>query len=104
MISPKIKQKLKENWGEKAKTLNCFAEVKLIDLLSSWACYIFAMDESEEVIDCVIYTDALGAEIYTLYIIDVQQMYNEHGEHPVVDDEFRRIRVIELLRRLGNVT
>jgi hypothetical protein len=100
VLSLKVKEALKKNWGEKAKTLNCFVEVKLIDPLSSWACYIFAMDESEEVIDCVIYTDAFGAEIYTLCIIDVQQMYNEHGEHPVVDDEFRRTRVTELLKRL----
>ncbi len=100
MLDQKIKNKLKKNWGEKAETLNCYAEVKLIDPLSSWACYIFAMQEDEEVINCVIYSDACGAEIYTQCIKDIQKMYNEHGEHPIIDKEFRRTRVIELMKRL----
>lgn len=100
MLSLKTKEALKKNWGEKANTLNCFAEVKLIDPLSSWACYIFAMDENEELVQCLIYSDLIGVEIYTQCIYDIYSMYNEHGEHPSIDPEFRRIRVTELLRRL----
>lgn len=104
MINAKIKEQLKKNWGEKATALDCYAEVKLIDPLSSWACYIFAMDESEEVVHCLLYSDAIGVEIYTQCMYDIQSMYNEEGEHPVVDQEFRRTRVTELLRRLRNDT
>ena len=99
-IDPKIKEVLKKNWGERANTLNCFAEVKFIDPLSSWACYIFAMDESEEMIHCLLYSDAIGVEIDTQYMYDIQSMYNEEGQHPIMDSEYRRTKVTELLKRL----
>lgn len=101
MITQKTKEALKKNWGEKADTLNCYAEVKLIDPLSSWACYIFAMNETEELIHCLLYSAALGVEIYTQYIYDIYSMYNEHGENPTIDNEYRRTRVTEILRRLS---
>lgn len=100
MLSNNLKERLKQNWGEKAETLNCYAEVKLIDPLSSWACYIFGMDNDERLINCLLYTDAMGVEIYTHYIADIYGMYNEEGESPVIDTEYRRTRVNELLRRL----
>lgn len=100
MISQKVKDILKKNWGEKSKTLNCFAEVKLIDPLSSWRCYIFAMDESEELVQCLLYSNAIGVDIHTMCVYDIHLMYNEDGESPVIDKEFRRTRVTELLKRL----
>jgi hypothetical protein len=102
LLSQKHKEALKKNWGERADTLNCYAEVKLIDPLSSWCCYIFAMDNDEEVVHCLLYSDAIGVEIYTQCMHDIHSMYNEYGEHPIVDEEFRRTRVTELLRRLRN--
>lgn len=104
MLSQIIKEKLKKNWGDKSNALDCYAEVKLIDPLSSWCCYIFAMDNEEEVIQCLLYSDAIGVDIYTLNILEIYLMYNEHGENPVIDDEFRRTRVIELLKRLRHDT
>lgn len=104
LLSQQLKESLKKNWGERAETLNCYAEVKLIDPLSSWACYIFAMDKDEELINCLLYSNILGPEIYTQCIQDVYSMYNEEGEHPIVDKEYRRTRVTELLRRLRNDT
>lgn len=104
MLSLRDKEALKKNWGERADTLNCYAEVKLIDPLSSWCCYIFAMDDSEEMIHCLLYSDAMGVEIYTQSMYDIQSMYNEEGEHPRIDKEYRRTRVTELLRRLRNDT
>lgn len=104
VIPQAIKESLKKNWGEKAEALNCYAEVKLIDPLSSWACYIFAMDQNEEMIQCLLHSDAMGVEIYSLCISDVYRMYNEDGENPVIDDEYRRVRVTELLKRLRNDT
>jgi hypothetical protein len=104
MISQKIIEHLKKNWGEKADSLNCYAEVKLIDLLSSWCCYIFAMDESEEIIQCLIYSNMFGAVIETQRMDYILSMYNKNGEHPWIDREYRRMKVTELLKRLRHDT
>ncbi len=102
MLNEALKDLLKSNWGEKADTLNCYAEVKLIDPLSSWACYIFAIDDTEQVAHCLIYSDCFGVEIYTQPLHDICTMYNEEGNNPIIDREYRRTRVTELLKRLRN--
>lgn len=100
MIDESHKRILKNNWGERADTLNCYAEVKLIDPLSSWACYIYAMDNDEEFINCVLYSRAMGVDITAMAWRDVLIMFNEHGERPIIDREFRKIRVTQLLKDL----
>jgi len=100
MLSDAVKNRLIKNWGDKANALSCYAEVKFIDPLSSWVCYIFAMDENEENLQCLLYSDTLGVEITTQSINELQNKYNEHGEHPVIDNEYRRMRVTEIIRRL----
>lgn len=104
MLSQALKEKLKKNWGDKANALDCYAEVKLIDPLSSWCCYLFAMDEEEYLVHCLLYSNAMGVEIYTLDIAGIYSVYNEEGEHPVIDHEFRRTKITELLKRLGHDT
>lgn len=99
MLSQRVKEALKKNWGEKADALDCYAEVKLIDPLSSWACYIFAMDENEEMVQCLFYSNALGLEISKECISYIHSTYNEEGQNPVIDHEYRRMRVTEILRR-----
>lgn len=101
MITELAKNKLKNNWGEKADSLNCFAEVKFIDTLSSWKCFVYAMDDNEEEVRCLIYTDSNGLQLHTCCISDIQLMYNEHGESPVIDTEYRPIRVTEIIRRFS---
>ena len=100
MLSYNVKEKLKRNWGDKASALDCYAEVKLIDPISSWCCYIFAMDEEEELVQCLIYSNAIGVDICCQRIDDIYTMYNEEGEHPIIDEEYRKMRVTALLRRL----
>lgn len=104
MLTEKTKDALKKNWGERADSLNCYAEVKLIDPLSSWCCYIFAMDKDEEYVQSLLYSHAIGIEIYMQSIYDIYRMYNQDGEHPIIDHEFRRTRVSELIKRLRNDT
>jgi hypothetical protein len=104
MLTEKIKEALQNNWGERSDALNCYAEVKLIDPLSSWCCYIFAMDRNEEMIHCLTYSNAIGVEIYIESMQNIQAMYNEEGENPIPDNEFRRTRVSELLNRLRHET
>jgi hypothetical protein len=104
VINQKIRETLKKNWGERADTLNCYAEVRLYDPLSSWCCYIFAMDEDEEEVKCLLYSDPMELEMYNGSLKDILSMYNEEGEHPIIDHEFRRIRLNNLIRRLKNDT
>ncbi len=104
MLTERTKDALKRNWGDKANTLNCYAEIKLIDPLSSWACYLFAMDKNEDVVHCLLYSDSMGIEVHAESLQEIFQRYNEDGENPVVDTEYRRTRVIELLRRLKHDT
>jgi hypothetical protein len=99
VIPKHVKEALKATWGDKASTLQCYAEVKIIDPLSSWACYIFAMSEDEKEVQCLVYTHGIGAQILTLDFCDLFLMYNAHGENPVIDTEYRRTLVTELLKR-----
>jgi hypothetical protein len=98
----RIKKVLKDNWGDKANSLDCYAEVKLIDPHSSWCCYIFAMDQNEELVQCLIYSNMLGIEICTEYLHCIYIMHNSHGENPVIDKEYRKMRVNQLIKRLRN--
>lgn len=100
MIPTHIKEALKRNWGEKADSLSCYAEVKLIDPLSSWQCYIYAMDYDEELIQAVLYTKMHGAQTVLMPYADILIMFNSNGENPSIDEEYRRMTLSELLRRL----
>lgn len=97
MISNNIKQKLRDNWGERAEALECYAEVKFIDPLSSWCCYVIAMDE--EMLHCIFYSDAMGVEVGYITLNDLNNMYNEEGEAPQIDKEYRPMKASTILRR-----
>ncbi len=100
MITEKIKEALRKNWGDKANALSCYAELKFIDPISSWSCYIYAMNpETEYEIKCLVYDR--GIEIVDWNWIDLFNAYNREGEYPVIDREFRRIRVDVLYKKLG---
>jgi hypothetical protein len=103
MLSESIKKRLKINWGEKANALDCYAEVKLIDPLSSWCCYIFAMNDNEDLIQCLGYSNLAGVQILHQISLDaILSMYNQEGEYPQIDTEFRRMKVSQLIKRLQN--
>lgn len=99
-LTEKIKDILKSNWGDKACALDCYAEVKLIDPLSSWQCYLFAMDQDDDTVMCLIYHKAKGIDIYKTSFKELSAEYNEEGEYPIIDEEFRRIKIDQLVRRL----
>ena len=80
--------------------MNCFAELKVHDTLSSWCCYVFAMNDDETIVHCILYSDAMGLEIATQSIQEIFSRYNQHGEFPVVDTEFRRMKVFHLIEKL----
>ena len=103
MLSEKIKASLLNNWGERAESMNCFAEVKFIDEHSRWECFIYAMNpEDEDTIACLIVTPGM-VEITQGSLAEYYKSYNEFGENPEIDTEFRRTRVAELFKKLSEV-
>ena len=101
MLSDKVKQSLLSNWGEKAESMNCYAEVKFIDERSLWECYVYAMNpEDEDTIACLIVMP-WSVEVKHGSLKDFYQCYNDFGENPEIDQEFRRTRVAELFKKLS---
>lgn len=102
MIPEKVREALKLNWGEKADSLNCYAEVKFIDTLTPWACYIFALNpQDEDEIACIVHGGYRHSDIYNWSMKDLILTYNRNGEYPVIDTEYRRMKASELFKKLN---
>lgn len=100
MINHSQKKSLMANWGEKANSMNCYAEVKFFDECSKWACYIYAMDPlDEDSISCLI--DGQDIDVCRWSLRELHLTYNENGDHPKRDEEFRKVRVAELFKKLS---
>jgi hypothetical protein len=78
----------------------CMAEVRVYDPLSSWECYIYALNpQDEDEICCII--KGFFVEVTTWKLSEIQQRFNSEGEHVVVDNEFRPRRAAELFKILS---
>jgi hypothetical protein len=104
MINSTQKQRLLNNWGARAESMACNAEVRVYDPLSSWQCYILALNpEDENTIMCIVSTNKWAEPMltdWTLY--DLSQLYNSNGEGPDLDKEYRPRRAAELFKLLNN--
>lgn len=100
-INYEQKQKLMKNW-DFSDSLQCNAEIRLYDPMSSFQCYIIAMyHEDEDTIYCIIQTNKCSPPIATLYtVLQLDEMYNEHGEGLEIDVEYRPRRAQEILTQL----
>lgn len=99
MLSNKHKDKLKANWGERAETMECNAEVRVYDPLSKYECYIFALNpEDENEIWCII--NGFSVETDKLTLGEIASYYNSHGEGLQVDYEYRPRQATEVYRSL----
>ncbi len=100
MITDKATLLLTKNWGEKADAMDCYCEVKFIDVFSRWECYIFALNpEDENGIQCIVkHKD--DVEIVEWSLDELNRHYNTEGEYPTLDNEFRRIKADVLYKRL----
>lgn len=100
-ISYEQKQKLMQNW-ENAHALQCRAEIRVYDPLSSFQCYIIGMyDEDEDTIYCIIQTNKCDTPKTTLYtMLQLDEMYNENGEGLEIDLEYRPRQALEILKQL----
>lgn len=98
MLKEETKQALMQNWGDKANAMNCYTEVKFIDELTGWYCYVYALDPSnEDTIACIF----PGPKANEWSLKELYATYNHEGEYVVEDQEFRRIRTAELFKRLS---
>ena len=96
------KPQLMRNWGEKADCLDCYCEVKFIDEYSDWACYIYAINpEDEDTIECIILDSDVG--LYTWSLKELYLSYNTQGDHPIIDQEFRKIHACVLYNKLSRL-
>lgn len=97
MLNKKQLEKLKANWGSKAEALDCFAEVRIYDPLSSWECYILAVNpEEEDEIICIISGTHVEVCVWNLNL----RLFNSNGEKPHVDTEYRPRLASEVLKKL----
>ena len=102
MINQHVKTILMKNWGDEADSLNCYAEVKFIDPLSDWQCYIYALNpDDEDRIECLLYTRTMGVQLANWSLKELCLLHNEEGESPIIDAEYRRTRASELFKKLN---
>lgn len=100
MIPAKVYEKLKSNWGPRAESLNCFAEYKLCGKSGKWAWYLLAVDpEDDETVKCIM-TRGGVPDICTTTLSNIELFYDEDGELPEGDREFRPMRADVLYSKL----
>jgi len=78
---------LENNWGDRAWSLQCKAEIRFYDPLSHWECYVLAVNPADhDEIYAIVngYQPMAGA--WSLKAI--LACYNANGDHPSIDREF----------------
>ncbi len=99
MISEKKKEILMKNWGEKADAMACKAEVRFYDTLSSWECFILAINpEEHDQIACII--NGYIPDVHVWSFEELYGMYNSDGENLCLDNEFRPRLASEIFKDL----
>lgn len=100
MLSHSQKEKLKASWGDKASSMACMAEVRVYDPLSTWECYVYAMNpENEDEIACII--NGFFVEVCNWSLSELTSRFNSDGEPLQIDYEYRPRRACELFKILN---
>jgi len=103
MLNHNQTEKLKQNWGEKAESMSCRAEVRLYDPKSPWQSYIYAMNpENEDELMCI--TKAFKEDSAITEYTSMKYLlgcFNQDGEGLEVDQEYRPRRAAELFKKLN---
>jgi hypothetical protein len=100
MIPNAIKDMLMENWGTKADSMQALAQIKFIDEHSKWACYVYALNpEDEDTVACIIESPECF-EICDWSLNEIYRLFNETGESPEIDEEYRPMKAINIVARL----
>ncbi len=102
MISAAIKKKLMNNWGDKVEAMDCFAEVKFIDPLTDFSCWVLAMNP-EDTDEIIVMTNGYEIAPHSWSFKELLSAYNAEGEGLEVDEEYRPIKAITLYKRLRGI-
>ena len=99
MITETQKQRLMANWGERADSLACNAEIRLYDANGPWECYIYAINpDNEDEIMAIVKAEMV--ETCTCSLTELMSMYDLEGQ-PIRQDRCFRPRHAEvILKRL----
>ncbi len=100
LVNAKQMLKLLTNWGDRAESMACKAEVKLHDPLSGYECYIYALNPADQdEISCIINAESL--EVASWRISDLSKLFNSEGEGLCQDEEYRPRMAAELFKTLS---
>lgn len=96
------KDKLMSNWGDQAEALACFAEARFYDKASTWECFLLAIDpDDEDTVKCIVKTNAKAhPTVETWSLQSIFSCFNEYGETPTLDNDFKPRRAAELFKSL----
>ena len=93
-------ERLHDAWGEDADCMNCWAEVRYAYSSGEWACYIYALNPRDnDEIACII-DDGSGLDVCDWSMRELLGGHNREGEFPVVDADYRRTYVPDLIKKL----
>jgi len=97
------KQKLMKNWGEKADSLECMAEVRVYDPSSSWECFIYALNPNDEdEIECIIRGSKMEEPFICVWAFSRMASFsNSLMDGVVIDHEYRPMHAAILFNKLG---
>lgn len=99
MIDQAMKKRLMNNFGEKADSMECKAEVVLYDPASSWVCYLYSLDPSDgDTVDCLINT-AVDTFIMKGSLQELELLYNNEGDGIKIDKEYRPRQVSQIYKQ-----
>lgn len=99
MLTTEILNRLRNNWGDKADAMACFAEARMIDPDSSWACYILALNPfDDDEINCII--DGFTVEHTKWSLQALLSTFNSSGNYVIFDIAYRPRRAAELFKTL----
>jgi hypothetical protein len=100
MILPNQVRALMQNWGDKAQALDCLAYTRFYDPLSSWECYIYAVNpEDPDEILCIIHGEFTSVEVWNIKALFT--LFNAHGENLLLDQEYVAQNVRTILNNLA---
>ena len=98
-IKDDIKERLMSSWGSMAEAMECHCELKFIDPLTGWSCYIYAINPyNEDEIACIIHDKDVDVCLWSLQ--SLYNNYNRDGEYPIIDKEYRTQKTCDLYRKL----
>jgi hypothetical protein len=101
MLSQALKDKLKANWSL-AESMACKAEMRVYDPLSSWQCYIIAMDpNNDDHIMCIISVSEWVCVLTPWLISEIGRSYNSEGERPSIDYDYRPKMASQVFKQLN---